>query len=204
MCPITTAGWAHIQQATFILSINADMLLHLSATPEKHLCRCKEGGVLLLLLLLLLLCSASVCLSHQLVLCAAAAAASFLGSGVEGLTDSSLQQLTNLKYLTHLKVEAEQTPAVSLSALSTISRLTSLRQLHWCSKDSLAGPLDTDCLTVQLCALTGNAWHVSVPGLICCQHITVVLLAPEPSHSRASFKWLSWGANVHQVCINIM
>jgi hypothetical protein len=149
--------------------------------------------MLLLLLLLLLLCSASVCLSHQLVLCAAAAA-SFLGSGVEGLTDSSLQQLTNLKYLTHLKVEAEQTPAVSLSALSTISRLTSLRQLHWCSKDSLAGPLDIDCLTVQLCALTGNAWHVSVPGLICCQHVAVFLLAAEPSRSRASFKWLSWGA----------
>eukprot|EP00775_Hariotina_reticulata_P005416 gene5416-5649_t len=110
------------------------------------------------------------CLVDELALSALIKGATGLRSlqllGVEGLTDSNLQQLTNIKHLTQLKIEAEQTPAVSLSALSTISRVTSLRQLHWCSRDSLAGPLDTDCLTVQLCALTGDerqdlmTWHL--------------------------------------------
>lgn len=74
---------------------------------------------------------------------------------MEGLTNAGLQPLAQLQQLTRLVVEAEHTTGVTLRAFDTISRLTALKKLQWCSRDSMHGPLDIDALTAQLCALTG-------------------------------------------------
>jgi hypothetical protein len=79
----------------------------------------------------------------------------FAVAGLEGLTDKGLSQVSSLQQLTSLCVEAENTAGVSLASLAAAKRLHRLKKLHWCSRDSLHGPLDTDLLTAQLSGLTG-------------------------------------------------
>lgn len=76
-------------------------------------------------------------------------------AGLEGLTDAGLKQVSTLQHLTRLCVEAENTPAITLASLSHVRRLHRLKKLHWCTRDSLHGPMDTDLLTAQLSGLTG-------------------------------------------------
>lgn len=76
-------------------------------------------------------------------------------AGVEGLTDTGISSITALRQLTRLVVEAEECSSITLASLSTISKLTSLKILHWCSRDSMHGPFDIDAVTAQLCNLTG-------------------------------------------------
>jgi len=76
-------------------------------------------------------------------------------AGLEGLTDTGLQHVSSLQQLTRLCVEAEETTGISMTSLAAVRRLHRLKKLHWCSRDSLHGPLDTDLLTAQLSGLTG-------------------------------------------------
>lgn len=76
-------------------------------------------------------------------------------AGLEGLTDVGLLQVSSLQHLTRLCVEAEETTGISLASLAAVRRLHRLKKLHWCSRDSLHGPMDTDLLTAQLSGLTG-------------------------------------------------
>lgn len=76
-------------------------------------------------------------------------------AGLEGLTDRGLSQVSTLQHLTSLCVEAEDSAGITLASLSAVRRLHLLKKLHWCSKDSLHGPLDADLLTAQLSGLTG-------------------------------------------------
>lgn len=76
-------------------------------------------------------------------------------AGLEGLTDAGLAQVSSLQHLTRLCVEAEDAMGISLASLAAVRRLHRLKKLHWCSRDSLHGPLDTDLLTAQLSGLTG-------------------------------------------------
>lgn len=76
-------------------------------------------------------------------------------AGLEGLTDTGLSQVSSLQHLTRLCVEAEETTGISLASLAAVRRLHRLKKLHWCSRDSLHGPMDTDLLTAQLSGLTG-------------------------------------------------
>lgn len=76
-------------------------------------------------------------------------------AGLEGLTDRGLSQVSTLQHLTRLCVEAEDTARITLASLAAVRRLRLLKKLHWCSKDSLHGPLDADLLTAQLSGLTG-------------------------------------------------
>jgi hypothetical protein len=59
-----------------------------------------------------------------------------------------------MQHLTRLCVEAEATPGITLGSLTAICRLHTLRKLHWCSSDSLRGPVDVDLLAARLSALT--------------------------------------------------
>jgi hypothetical protein len=74
---------------------------------------------------------------------------------LEGLTNAGLAELPQLAHLTRLVIEAEQTPGITLRAFEHVSRLATLKKLHWCSRDSMHGPMDADALCEQLCALTG-------------------------------------------------
>eukprot|EP00878_Enallax_costatus_P021136 GHUV01022369.1.p1 GENE.GHUV01022369.1~~GHUV01022369.1.p1 ORF type:complete len:610 (+),score=167.24 GHUV01022369.1:442-2271(+) len=75
-------------------------------------------------------------------------------AGVEGLTDEGIACLSKLSQLTRLVVEAEASSSITLTSFSTISQLITLEQLHWCSRDSIHGPVDVAAVTAQLCALT--------------------------------------------------
>jgi hypothetical protein len=76
-------------------------------------------------------------------------------AGLEGLTDAGLSEVSSLQHLTRLCVEAEDTTGITLASLAAVQRLRNLKKLHWCSRDSLHGPLDTDLFTAQLSGLTG-------------------------------------------------
>jgi hypothetical protein len=85
-------------------------------------------------------------------------------AGLEGCTNAGLAGLPQLRRLTRLVIEAEQTPGITLRAFDCISSLTGLKQLHWCSRDSMHGPMDADALCEQLCALTGLRQLVLLTG----------------------------------------
>ncbi|KAF6251163.1 hypothetical protein COO60DRAFT_1645356 [Scenedesmus sp. NREL 46B-D3] len=85
-------------------------------------------------------------------------------TGMEGLTDAGLAELTRLRHLTRLVIEAEQTPGITLRAFGGLSHLASLKKLRWCSRDGMHGPVDAGVLCEQLCALTGLRQLVLLTG----------------------------------------
>jgi hypothetical protein len=103
----------------------------------------------------------------------------FVAAGLEGLTNAGLSVLPQLRHLTRLVIEAEQTPGITLRAFEHVSRLSTLKKLHWCSRDSMHGPMDADALCEQLCALTGLRQLVLLTG----QQVRLMLDADD-MHTR--------------------